>query len=102
MIALVNPRKIAELAGAERKARIVSVPARVSVGEGREQKRACVRAHMQAIRHESDRAEQQAANNLDDHHGSTEPDDRPGLALAFFVPGAEETVGMPEGGRRRW
>ena len=84
--------EIAELAGAEGEARIVRRAARIGIGERREQQRAGMRAHVQAVGDEGDRAEQQAADDLGDHHGAAEPDHRPGLAFALFVPLAEEHV----------
>ena len=44
-----------------------------------------MRAHMQPIRHQRDRTEQQAADDFGDHHDAAEPDHRPGLALAPLV-----------------
>ena len=90
-------REIAELAGPEREARIVGVLAGVGVGERREQQRTRMRAHMHAVGHQRDRAEQQAADNLGDHHGAAEPDHRPCPALAVFVARAEKHVGMRSG-----
>ena len=52
-------REIAELAGAEGEARIVGVAARVGVGERRQQQRAGVGAHVQAVGDQRDRAEHQ-------------------------------------------
>jgi hypothetical protein len=91
--------EVAELARAKRETGIVSVLAGVGVGQRRQQQRASMRAHMQAICNERNRPEQQAADNFRDHHGPTEPDHRPRLALAFFMPLAEKHMAVTE--RRR-
>ena len=75
------------------------MPAGVGVGQRREQQCARVRAHMQTIGDEGDRAEHQAADDLRDHHRPAEPDHRPGLALALVVSLAQEHVAMDQ--RRR-
>ncbi len=62
--------EVAELARAEGEARIVGVPARIAIGQGSKQQRTRMRAHMQAVGDERDRAEQQAADDLGDHHGA--------------------------------
>ena len=89
-------RQIAELAGSEREARIIGILAGVSVGERGQQQRTRMGAHVQAIRHKGDRAEQQTADNLDDHHGPAEPNDRPSLTFASFVSRTQEDVRMRE------
>ena len=53
-----EPGEVAELAGAEGEARVVRVAAGESVGERRQQQRAGVRAHVQAVGDQRDRAEQ--------------------------------------------
>jgi len=70
------------------------VPAGIGIGERRQQQRAGVGAHVQAVGDQGDRAEQQAADDLRDHHGAAEPDYRPGLALAGLVALAEEYVAV--------
>ena len=84
--------EVAELAGAEGEARIVGVPARVAVGQRRQQQGAGMGAHVQPVGDQGDRAEQQAADDLGDHHGAAEPDHRPGAALALLMALAEEDV----------
>ena len=86
--------EVAELARSEGEIRIVRVLTGVSIGERREQERAGVRAHMQPVGDERDGAEQQAADDFRDHHGAAEPDDRPCLALAFFVSLAEKHMSV--------
>ena len=86
--------EIAELARAERETWIVSVLARVGVRECRQQQRASMCAHVQPVGDERNRAEQQAADNFCNHHCAAEPNDRPSLALAFFVPFAEEHMAV--------
>ena len=97
-MALVKPARSPSLPVPKVKLRIVGVLAGIGVGERREQQRAGMRAHVQAVGDQRDRAEQQAADDLGDHHGAAEPDHRPGLALAFLVPLAEEHVAVK--GRR--
>ena len=91
-------RQIAEFSSPEREARVVGVLAGVGVGERGEQQCAGVRAHMQTIRDESDGAEQRAADDFRDHHGSAKPDHGPHSALALFVAGTQEYVRMPRRG----
>jgi hypothetical protein len=87
-------REIAELARPERKARIIGVFSGVPIGERGEQQCACMRAHVHTVGYEGNRAEQETADNLSDHHGPAEPDHGPRLALALFVPCAQEHMGM--------
>jgi hypothetical protein len=91
-----EPGKVAKFAGAERKTPIVGMPAGIAVGECREQQRPRMRAHMQPVRHQRDRPEQPAADNLGDHHRAAERNHRPCLALALFVSDAEKAVPMQE------
>ena len=49
--------EIAQLAGPETEARIMSVASRVAVGECGQQERACVRRHVQAISDERQRSD---------------------------------------------
>ena len=93
--------EVAELAGAEGEAWIIGVPAGIGVGERREQERAGMGAHVQAVGDERDRAEQQAADDLGDHHRPAEPDHRPRLALALLVSLAEEYVAVERRAMRR-
>ena len=90
--------EIAELAGAEGETRVVRVAAREGVGERRQQQGPRVRAHVQAVGDERDRAEQPAADDLERHHCGAKPDHGPGSALALLVPFAEENVAVEGGG----
>ena len=89
--------EIAEFAGAEGEARIVGVATREGVSDRGEQERAGVRAHMQSVGDQRDRAEQPPPDDLGQHHGRAENDNRPGLALARLVPFAEEHMAMKGG-----
>ncbi len=93
-----KPCEIAELAGAECEGRIVGVFAGVSIGKRGQQQRAGVGAHMQSVRHQRDRAKQQAADDFGDHHDPAEPDHRPGLALALLMAFAEEDMAVKSRG----
>ena len=93
-MALLKSRKVAQLAGAEAEARIVAVPARVAVGQRREQQGAGVGGHVHTVGDQRDRAEQQAADDLRDHHGAAQHDHRPTSPLVGFVRGAEEDVAV--------
>ena len=53
-----------------------------------------MRAHVQPVGDQGDRAEQSAADNLGDHHRGAEPDHGPRFALALFMPFAEEHVAV--------
>jgi len=86
--------EIAELAGAEAEAVVVDVPARVAVGQRGEEKRAGMRRHMQSVGDERDRAEQQPADNLGDHHESAQRNHRPGAPLVARVAFAEKDVAV--------
>jgi hypothetical protein len=46
--------EVAELAGSESETRIIHVPARVGIGERREQERSGMRAHVQPVGDEGD------------------------------------------------
>src|ERR1700728_2037365 len=82
--------EIAELAGAEGKALVIDMVARVAVGQGGQQQRAGMGRHVQPVGNESDRAEQQAAGDLGDHHETAQRDHHPGAALVLLVAFAEE------------
>ena len=71
---------------------VVHIAAGIRIGEGRDQQRAGVGGHMQAVRDQRDRAEPDAADDLRNHHGGGDADDDPGLALIVLVGGAEEVV----------
>jgi hypothetical protein len=51
-----------------------------------------VGAHVPAVRDESERAEQGAARNLDNHHCEGKRDDQPRAPLAFVMALAKEGV----------
>ena len=70
------------------------MPARVAIGERGKQQRAGMGAHVHAVGHQRDRAEQQATDDLGDHHEAREPDHRPGPALALLVRRTEENVAV--------
>ena len=80
-----EPRKIADLPGPERETGILRVLAGIGIGDGREQQRARVGRHVQTIRHQRQRPEQAAADDLGHHHDAAEPDDCPGFALVVGV-----------------
>ena len=84
--------EIAELAGAEREARVVAMAAGIAVGQSREQERARMRRHMQPVGDQRDRAEQQSADDLDDHHETAQRDHHPGAALVALMACAEKDV----------
>ena len=90
-----EPGEVAELASPEREAGIVRVLAGVAVGQGRQQQGAGMGAHVHPVRDQCDGAEQQAAHDLQHHHGAAERDDPPGPALRLLVPVAEEDVAVP-------
>jgi hypothetical protein len=95
--------EVAELAGAEGEARVVGMAPRIAVGERREQERAGMGRHVQAVGDQRDRAEQQAADDLGDHHDGAQHDHRPGAALVLVMAFAEEDVavaGCGHGARR--
>ncbi len=86
--------EIAQLASAEAEARVVRIVPGVSVGERGKQQRARVRRHVESVRNQRDRAEQQTAADLRDHHAAAERDHHPGATLILFVTLAEEDVVM--------
>jgi hypothetical protein len=86
--------EVAELACSEGEARIASVLTGVGVGKRGKQQSARMRAHMEAVGDQGDRAKQQAADNLDGHHGSTEPDHGPRFTFAFLMSLVKEHVAM--------
>ena len=86
--------QVPQLARAEAEPRVVRVAAREGVGERGEKQRAGVRRHVQAVGDQSDRAEQQPAGDLNQHHGPAKPDHDPGAALVASVTFAEKDVVM--------
>ena len=85
-------REISKFAGAEAEALVTRMTAGEAVGEGREQQRACMRRHMQAVSDERNRAEQKAPDDLGNHHDRAKHDHHPGTALRLFMPGAQEQM----------
>jgi hypothetical protein len=49
---------------------------------------------MHTVRDQRDRAKQPAADDLGDHHGSVEPDHRPGFALTFLMTLSKEYMAL--------
>jgi hypothetical protein len=86
--------EVAELAGAEGETRVVRVPAGVAIGERGEQERAGMGGHVQPVRDQRDRAEQNSADDLADHHQAAEPDHQPSPPLVLLVAFAQEGVGV--------
>ncbi len=84
--------EFAELAGAERKARIVRVCAGKAIGERGNGQRRGVGGHVPAVRHQRHGAEQRAADNLRHHHRGGEDHHCPSAPLVAVVRLAEEHV----------
>ena len=97
MIALVKPARSPSLPVPKLKRSSSAWRARVTVSERREQQRARMRRHMQAVGNERDRAEKQAADDLRDHHDAAERDHHPGAAFVALVALAEKDVAMRVG-----
>jgi hypothetical protein len=87
-----EPGEIPKLAGAKCEVGIFRMSASVGIGESREEKGTGVGAHMQPIRYQRNRSEQQSAYNLRAHHRAAEPNHSPSLALALLVPFAQEAM----------
>lgn len=84
--------QVAELAGSEAEPLVIGVLAGIGVGQCREQQRAGMGTHVQPISDQRDRAEDEAADDLGDHHCTAQPDDDPGLALTLLMGSAEEDM----------
>ena len=95
-----EPGKVAELAGDEGETQVLGVVAGIAVGQRRQQQRAGVRGHMQAVSYERERAEQTAADDLRCHHDAAQPDNRPRLARVAVMPCAEKNVIVLKGAKR--
>jgi hypothetical protein len=93
--------EIAEFAGAERKVGILGMSARVRVRKRREEQRAGVGTHVQAVRDERYRSKEETADYFRTHHRATEPDHSPRIALTLIVPLAEEDMLMERRFRKR-
>ena len=85
-------RQFAELAGAERKARIADVAAGEQIREPGDGQRQHVGGHMPAVGDERDRAEHSAADDFQDHHRGGQRHHAPGTPFALVVAGAEKGV----------
>ncbi len=80
---------------------ILGMSARVRVRKRREEQRAGVGTHVQAVRHGRDRSKEETADYFGAHHRTTEPDHGPRFALTLIVPRAEEDVLMEWWFRKR-
>ena len=89
--------EVAQLAGTEGEAAVARVPAGIGIGKRGQQERARMRAHVQAVGHQGDRAEQGAADDLQRHHGPAKRDHDPGAAFRVLVSLAQENVAVPDG-----
>jgi hypothetical protein len=74
--------------------------ARIRISECRDQHRACVGRHVQAVGDECQRTEQAAADDFRNHHRGTQSDHRPCSAFVLFMGGAQKNmiVSRAEGG----
>ena len=61
-------RQVAQLAGAEAEPGVLGVFAGVAVSQGRQQQRTGMGAHVQPVRDQGNRAESEAAHDLQQHH----------------------------------
>jgi hypothetical protein len=95
-----EPGEVAELAGAEGKARVLGVVPGIAVGQRRQQQRARMRRHVQAVGDQREGAEQTATDDLRCHHDAAQPDHRPRPAGITVMPRAEENVFVLEGAQR--
>src|ERR1700723_1754630 len=68
------------------------MPPRVAVSKRRQQERARMRRHVQAVGDERDRAEEQAADDLRNPNHGTERDHNPGAAFVAIVACAKKDV----------
>ena len=93
-----EPGQVAQLAGAEGEAGVGRVAAGEGVGQRRQQQRARVRAHVQAVRHQRDRSEHQAAAGLQHHHRRAERDDPPAPPLVGVMAFPEDHGAVGQAG----
>ncbi len=84
--------KVAELARPEGETVIVKMTPRVIVGQRRYRERGGVRGHVPAIRHECQRAEHRAADDLAHHHHGSQAYNRPDALRVLLVTCAEKYV----------
>ena len=89
-----------ELAGAEREARIVHMPAREQISEPGDGERGDMRSHVPAVGDERDGSVQHTAGNLGDHHDRGKRNHGPGSPLVRAVMLAEEGVIVRPGRHR--
>ena len=85
-------REVAQLAGAEGKARVAGVAAREAVGEGSDRQRPGMGRHVPAVGQKRHRAEERAAGDLGHHHGGGQADHQPGAPFIALVRAAQEDV----------
>ena len=88
--------QVAELAGAEGEAPIFGMFSGIGVGERRQKKRTSVGGHVEAVRHQGDRPEYEAANDLGHHHRATQPNHAPSAALTRVMRLAEKHMVMAQ------
>ena len=86
--------QVPELAGSEGEPVVSGVPPGIAISQRRKQQRPGVRTHVHTVRDQSDRPEEEAADDLGDHHQSTENNDGPSFALATLLIGGEENVAV--------
>lgn len=67
------------------------------LGECGQEQRARVGAHVHSVRDKGNGAEQQAADDLQDHHAAAKRDDHPGAAFRLLMICPEEDVAVTQG-----
>jgi hypothetical protein len=92
-----EPGEIADLAGAEGKARVRSVPPREAIGERGGAERARVGRHVHAVGEQRHRAGEQTRDDLDHHHSGGKRDHPPRTALVHVMRRAEKDMMMSMG-----
>ena len=88
-------RELADLAGAEGKARIARVASCETVGECGDAEGAGVGRHVPAVGDDRHGAEHRAADNLGNHHRRRERYHAPGAEFVPVMPGAKKNVAVP-------
>lgn len=84
--------ELSELAGAERKSRVVHVTPCVSIGQRRNADGRSMGRHVPAIGKQRHRTENRAADNLAGHHREGQADNEPGAPFIARMRGAEKDV----------